>query len=108
MVAKAKFIVTFCGVRCSEPACQNPGFAEVGFGETDHVSFIWYFAKLTQAPQQGKFQRPRSQELLTKYIEQYAKQEPSSQFADRAGSGLQAFTSSRELCGRSARAQMRV
>ena len=31
-----------------------------------------------------------SQELLPKYIEQDAKQGPSSQFAERAGSGLQA------------------
>ena len=38
MVAKEKFIVALCGVRCSEPGCQNPGFAEVGFGETNHVS----------------------------------------------------------------------
>ena len=30
----------------------------------------------------------RGQELLPKYIEQDAKQGPSSQFAERAGSGL--------------------
>ena len=30
-----------------------------------------------------------SRELLPKYIEQDAKQEPSSQFAERAGSGLE-------------------
>ena len=43
------------------------------------------------------------QELLSKYIEQDAKQGPSSQFADRAGCGLQAFYSSIELRGLSVR-----
>ena len=49
-----------------------------------------------------------SHELLPKYIKQDAKQGPSSQFAQRAGSGsgLQAF--SMELRGLSVRAQVRV
>jgi len=49
-----------------------------------------------------------SQELLPKYIEQDAKQGPSSQFAERAGSGLQSCSSSKELRGLSVRAQVRV
>ena len=49
-----------------------------------------------------------SQELLLRYIEQDAKQGPSSQFAERAGSGLEAFSSSKGPCGLSARAQVRV
>ena len=43
-----------------------------------------------------------------KYIEQDAKQEPSSQFAELARSGLKACSSSNELRGLSARAQMGV
>ena len=39
----------------------------------------------------------QSQELLPIYIEQGAKQGPLSQFAERAGSGLQACFSSKEL-----------
>ena len=38
-----------------------------------------------------------SQELLPKYTEQDAKQGPSSQFAERAWGGLNAFSSSKEL-----------
>ena len=49
-----------------------------------------------------------SQELLPKYKEQDAKQGPSSQFAERAGSGLQSCTSSKELRGLGVRAQVRV
>jgi hypothetical protein len=47
-------------------------------------------------------------ELLPKYIEQDVKQGPSSQFLERAGSGLQAYLSSKELRGLSVRAQVRV
>ena len=46
--------------------------------------------------------------LLPEYIEQGTKQEPLSQFAERAGSGLEACSSSEELCWLSARAQVRV
>jgi len=49
-----------------------------------------------------------SQELLPENIEQDAKQGPSSHFAERAGSGLCAFSSSEELRGLSARAQVRA
>ena len=50
-----------------------------------------------------------SQILLRKYIEQDAKLGPSSQFAEWAGSGLEACSSSsNELSGLSARAQVRV
>ena len=49
-----------------------------------------------------------SQEFLPKYIEQGAKQGPSSQYAERAGSGLKALISSDELRGLSVRAQVRV
>jgi len=49
-----------------------------------------------------------SQKILPKYIEQDTKQGPSSQFAERAGSGLQAFSSSIELRGLSVRAQVRA
>ena len=55
-----------------------------------------------------KQQAKSSQELLPKYIEQDAKQGPSSQIAERAGSELQARPSSQELRGLSARAQVRV
>ena len=43
-----------------------------------------------------------------RYIEQDAKQGPPSQFVERAGGGLQACPSSKELRGLSARAQVRV
>ena len=49
-----------------------------------------------------------SQELPPKYLEQDTKQGPSSQSAERAGSGLQAFSSSKELRGLSVPAQVRV
>ena len=49
-----------------------------------------------------------SKELLPKYIEQDAKQGPSSQFAERAGSGLQACPSNEELRGLGLRAQVFV
>ena len=52
--------------------------------------------------------RVPSQEYLPKYIGQDAKQRPSSQFAGRAGSWLQAGSSSKELRGLSVRAQVRV
>ena len=52
--------------------------------------------------------RSRSQELLPKYIEQEAKQGPSSQSAERTGSGLQACPNSKELRGLGVRAQVRV
>jgi len=48
-----------------------------------------------------------SQELLPKYIEQDAKQGPSSQFAERAGSGLQACNK-KEMRGLGVRAQVCV
>ena len=54
------------------------------------------------------FYTPPSQELLLKYKEQDAKQGPLSKFAERAGSGLHAFSSSKKLRGLSARAQVRV
>ena len=43
-------------------------------------------------------------ELLPKYIRQDAKQGPSSQFAERAESGLKACPSRKGLCGPNARA----
>ena len=49
-----------------------------------------------------------SQESLPKYIEQDTKQGPSSQFAERPGSGLKACPSSMELRGLGVRAQVRV
>ena len=49
----------------------------------------------------------KSQELLPKYIEQGAKQGPSSQFAEPAGSGLNC-SSSKELRGLGVRAHVCV
>ena len=46
--------------------------------------------------------------LLKKVLEQNAKQGPSSQCAERAGSGLQACFSSKELRELSVRAQVRA
>jgi len=55
------------------------------------------------------FEVKSSQELLPKYIKQDAKQGPSSQFAERAGSGLQAVLHQhKELRGLSVRAPVRV
>ena len=46
------------------------------------------------------------QELLLEYIEQDTKQGPPSQFAERAESGLQYFTSGNELRRFGVRAQV--
>ena len=50
----------------------------------------------------------KSQELLPKYTEQDAKQGPSSQFARRAGNGLLACPSSKELRGLGVCVQVRA
>ena len=52
--------------------------------------------------------RPQPALLLPKYMEQDAKQGPSSQSAERAGSGLQARSSSKELRGLGVHAQVHV
>ena len=63
---------------------------------------------VNEVQSKGHVTSSRSQELLPKYIEQDAKQESPSQFAEQAGSGLQAGFSSKELRGLSVRAQVRV
>ena len=65
------------------------------------------FFSSSKNPDFAQWRRP-SQELLPKYIEQGIMQGPSNQFAERAGSGLQACSSSKELLGLSVRAQVRV
>ena len=57
-----------------------------------------------------ELERKASRQLPPRYIdkEQDATQGLSSQFAERAGNGLHAFSSSKELRGLSVRAQVRV